>query len=199
MATGLSAAAFGAVHEQDLWLGVNVGGVHEVGPNFDRQQWGLSVAADGLVHLNQYVLVGGRIGFNSWDPDKDEFTDAAAELIDADVSGETTVFELAPLLRFRTAFANVPFDMFAQGGAGLFVIDNKIELSGPDSTDNIREVVFGQGKENRFGLQFGGGITISLTSFMELEAYPLWNLVWLDDSRHFKYMSINGALRVGLF
>ncbi len=181
---------------QSLRLGADVGTVRQMGETWEQWEWGLSLGLNGMINITNNILAGGRLGYNRWNPDDQEFLDVFDDtLIDPTVEGRASVFEIIPFLRFTTGMEDRFVNAFGQLGFGLFIIDQAVTVTGTFG-EEVENVVFGPGRENRFGLSFGAGVSLGSARFFTVDIYPVFNYVFLPGS-DLRYLQINAGVSFG--
>lgn len=185
-------------HAQQLKLDL-VGAVSkEVGPEHEYFNWGFSVGGDIFFFLNNNLLLGLRATYSRFTPDESEFTESVDALFSGEVSGDAFVVEIVPSLRLTTNYPMSNINIFAQAGAGLFILNNEIIVSGNGEGDVPVEEVFGEGTSGNFGFNVGGGLTFGNPQYISIDFYPLFNMVFLGEGDSFRYFSFNLSLGFGI-
>jgi hypothetical protein len=175
--------------QRKYYLTLSGGGVRQIGQDFDRYDWGYSVGAQVLGVVSPNWLIGGRVAYNQWDTRTSEFANSRPDLTNVSVSNDIWTVEVMPIARLATN-TQAPMGLFLQGGAGLVILDNRVELTGIDAQGATVTTTQGAKDEARFGAQVGAGGTLDFESF-RIEAYPLYTYVWTDKGQDVQYMTLN--------
>ncbi len=181
-----------------IWIGVEGGGSKTVGDDYEEWDWGFTAAADIWAQGNRFVWLGGRVGYNRWpSPRDDEFLEQIDTLLTGgDVSGEAYVIEFVPMVRLNSGLEESAFNIFIQGGPGLFILDNEVTVEGAIAGTDF-EQTFGEDNVARLGLTAGGGVTIGSFGMIMFEAFPLVNVIFSDEET-FTYLTLNVGVSLGL-
>jgi hypothetical protein len=92
-----------------------------------------------------------------------------------------------------------PINFFLQGGAGLYVINDKTTITGTTTGGIPLDKTFGSGSRGRFGLQMGGGLEFGNPVFISIDVFSLYNIVFMGgESSTFKYFVINLGQGIGI-
>lgn len=182
---------------QNLKLTVDGGVSKIVGEEFAKWNWGFNVGGYGLIGLNDFVLLGIRVAYNRWTPDEEEFGTEVENLVDPEVDGESWTLEILPTLRISTA-SNFGVNLFAQGGAGLYLISNETSVTGTDTVGSglIREN-FGEDARGRFGFMAGAGLSFGNLRFASIDLIPTYHHVFLDGN-DLQYFELNLGISLGI-
>lgn len=173
----------------------------EVGPEHERFNWGFSVGGDFFFYVDDNILLGLRSTYSRFTPDESEFVESVGDLFEGNVSGDAFVVEIIPSLRLTTRYSMSNINLFAQIGAGVFILNNDVTVTGESDEDgetSVVQEVFGEGTQGRFGFNVGLGITFGNPEFITVDLYPMFNLVFLGDGDSFRYFTINLALGIGI-
>jgi len=185
---------------QKYQIGIDAGPSKVIARGIDELKIGISFDGDFFYGLNDYFLIGLRAGHIRWASARDFLAEAIANISNIDVSGTPWSLEIIPSARATTKFPNNVVNLFAQAGAGLYIIKSKTEISGlvPDSTGGLRPVsrTFGTDARAHFGFSAGVGATIGQPTPVMIQVYPLYNYVFRDISPN-QYFTINAGLVFG--
>jgi hypothetical protein len=89
-------------------------------------------------------------------------------------------------------------NLFAQIGAGVYILNNEIIVTGENDEGSVIQQVFGEGTIGRFGFNVGAGVVFGNQEFITIDLYPMFNLVFLGGGDTFRYFTINLALGIGI-
>jgi hypothetical protein len=184
------------VTAQRFTLEVGAAPTVAVGEKLRELAAGYTLAIDGAYALTRNIEVGLRYSFSDWAPVRDAFAQAlAASTRLVDVDGGVWSMEIAPFVRFDTDFEENVVNLFAQVGAGLYIInrDFTIELR-VDGEPVTREQ--DSGTDVHFGFSLGGGTTIGRAKPVMIRTYPAWNYIIRDETPD-QYWSYNVLLVFG--
>jgi hypothetical protein len=182
--------------EKRFYLTLSGGADRQIGDDdFERYEWGFNIAGNALGQVNKYFLLGGRVAYNRWTADEAEFLDEENGLDDIDIEGEVWSMEILPIARLATS-SELPAGIFAQGGAGLYVLDNNLDITATNETGEERTLTFGNEASPHFGVQGGVGASIDLFA-LRIELYPLYNYVWTDENSDIQYITYNVGVGLG--
>ena len=187
-----------SISAQQLRLSLVGAVAKEAGENFDRFNWGFAAGGNMFFYLDDNLLLGARAAYLRWTPNDSQFIESVGSLLDGQVSGNTWTFELVPFVRLTTNFPMSMINLFAQAGAGLYIVNSEVTVSGTDTTDTVVERTFGRNARGLFGVAIGGGLTFGNPDFISVDIYPLFNLVFLENKDIMKYFTINLALGFGI-
>jgi hypothetical protein len=188
-----------AVHAApaQIWIGVEAGGSRTVGDDYDEWEWGVSAGADIWAQGNRFIWLGGRAGFSRWpSPRESEFLSLVDSLITGEASGTGYVVEFVPMVRLNSGLEQSVFNLFIEGGPGLYILDNEVEVEGTINGTDF-SASFGEENVARLGLSAGGGVSLTLLSRIMLEAFPLIHVVFGNDES-FTYLTLNLGVSLGL-
>ena len=187
-----------SVRAQQLRL-IGEGAVSKAaGENYNLFNWGFAVGGDLLFYLDDNLMVGARAAFVRWSPVDSEFLKNVGNLFNGQVSGNVTTVEILPIIRLTTNYPLSVINFFAQGGAGLYIVNTQVTVSGTSGTDSLIQESFGKNARGRFGYSVGAGFTFGSPEFISIDLYPLFNLVFLENSNRLKYFTFNIGLAVGI-
>lgn len=195
--------SFTSIEAQGVKLSL-IGAVSkEVGPEHENFNWGFSVGGDFFFYVDDNILLGLRSTYTRFTPDETEFVESVGGLFDGNVSGNAFVVEIIPSLRLTTRYPMSIINLFAQIGAGVFILNNEVTVTGDTNGDgdgdgSVIQEVFGEGTQGRFGFNVGLGITFGNPEFITVDLYPMFNLVFLGEGDSFRYFTINLALGIGI-
>lgn len=185
----------GAISAPAITIGADGGASKAVGSQEERLDVGYSLAADGSLVLTDFLQVGARFSYTDWDPARDKFRDLVSDFVDID--GRTWSVEIAPFVRVNTIYKENAVNVFAQAGAGFYLIETDVTV---ESINQVGETVseeFGDGRDEHFGFSVGGGITIGKAEPFMVRMYPLYH--WVDRERNpDQYWTFNVGLVVGM-
>ena len=188
----------GLIHAQQLRF-IGDGAVSKsVGQNYNLFNWGFAAGGDVLFYIDDNFLLGARAAYVRWSPVDSEFLDNVEGLFNGQVSGNASTIEIVPIARLTTNYPMSVINLFAQAGAGLYITDTKVTVSGTDGTDSLIQRSFGTDSKGRFGFSIGGGLTFGSPEFISIDVYPLFNMVFLENNNRFKYFTFNLGLAVGI-
>ncbi|HEX3019486.1 MAG TPA: hypothetical protein VHP36_04260 [Chitinispirillaceae bacterium] len=189
--------SYSSVFAQGLRLSL-IGAVSkEVGPSHENFNWGFSVGGNVFFFLGDNLLLGVRSTYTRFTPDESEFTQSVSDLFNGNVSGNAFIVEILPTLRLTTRYPMSGVNLFGQVGAGIYILNTEITVSGDDGGGSTVEQIFGEGTIGRFGFNVGAGITFGNPEFISVDLYPIFNMIFLGDDT-FRYFSINLALGLGI-
>ncbi|MBD3358242.1 MAG: hypothetical protein GF363_13865 [Chitinivibrionales bacterium] len=157
---------------------------------------GYTLAIDGALALTRNVEVGLRYSFSDWAPVRDAFLgtlSATTRLVDVD--GGVWSMEIAPFFRLDTDFEENVVNLFAQVGAGLYIIDREFAIDlivNGEPVEQQRD----EGTNAHFGFSLGAGTTIGRAKPVLIRTYPAWNYVIRDQTPD-QYWSFNILLAFG--
>lgn len=179
-------------------LSIDGGVSKQVGQLFNDYNWGFNLGGNAFFFIGNNVLYGIRVAYNRWTPQSEEFKESVTNLINGKVSGSSFTWEFLPSLRLTTDFP-VGLNVFAQGGAGFYVINTQTTLTGTNSvTDTLIHKSFGVGTSGRFGVQMGGGLSFGSPTFVSIDVLSLYNFVFIGPSNILKYFTINVGVGIAL-
>ena len=180
---------------QQMTLDVNGGASQPIGSNYDDWETGYSLGASGFIWVAERFAIGGRFGYSKWTPNESSFSEAVEDLLNIDVSGSTTILEILPSVRIRTAYEDSPLNFFGQAGLGLYMIKTETSIKG-ELVGVPVETVFDDGDWiGRFGASLGAGISIGSARSFTIDIFPLYNLVNAgSDESAFQYFTANVGL-----
>ncbi len=170
----------------------------EVGPEHENFNWGFSVGGNFFFYVDDNILLGLRATYSRFTPDESEFVESVGDLFEGNVSGDAFVVEIIPSLRLTTRYPMSSINLFAQVGAGAYILNNEVTVTGETDEGSVIEEVFGEGTQGRFGFNVGAGITLGNPEFITIDLYPMFNLVFLGEGDTFRYFTINFALGIGI-
>jgi len=173
----------------------------EVGPDHEIFNWGFSAGGDFFFYINDNILLGVRSTYSRFTPDETEFVESVEGLFEGDVSGDAFVVEIIPSLRLTTRYPMSMINLFAQIGAGVFILNNEVTVTGKTDEDgetSVIQEVFGEETRGRFGFNVGLGLTFGNPEFITVDLYPMFNLIFLGEGDSFRYFTINLALGFGI-
>lgn len=187
------------VNSQQFRLGVDGAVTNLVGSNTSEFNWGFGVGGHLLFYIDDNILLGVRGAYNRWTPNEGDFTSSVGDIFSEDVKGSAWVVEMIPTLRLTTNYPMSFVNLFAQAGAGIYILNNKITVTGTSVVDEAPvEEVFGQGTRGRFGLQAGGGFSFGNQQVISIDAFSLYNLVFAGNGTALQYFTINLGLSFGI-
>jgi hypothetical protein len=187
-----------SISAQQLRLSLIGGVAKEVGENFDRFNWGFAAGGNIFFYLDDNLLLGARAAYTRWTPVDSQFLQSVGSLLDGKVSGENYTIEIVPFARLTTNFPMSMINLFAQAGAGLYIINSEVTVTGTGEDETEIQQIFGENARARFGAAIGGGLTFGNPEFISVDIYPIFNLIFLDKSEWMKYLTINLAIGFGI-
>jgi hypothetical protein len=183
------------VNSQQLRIGVDGGVANLAGSNLSEFNWGFGVGGHLLFYIDDNILLGIRGAYNRWTPDKGDFSSSVGDIFSSDVKGSAWVVEIIPTLRLTTNYPMSFVNFFAQAGAGVYILSNRVTVTGTSVVDEAPvEEVFGKGTRGRFGLQAGGGFSFGNPRVVSVDAFSLYNLIFAGNSSAVQYFTINLGL-----
>ncbi len=154
---------------------------------------GFHLAGQGFFALTPNILIGGRIAYNRFSPDQDQFiNEFDFGGVDISVSGSGSVVELLPSVRFQTAVSSdQSVVVFGQGGLGLYMasLDATVKISYQNY--NWEETVGDSSSD--FGFCFGGGIGFAASENLKVEILPLYHII-PGDGGATNYFSVSASI-----
>ncbi len=190
--------SYSSIEAQGLKLSL-IGAVSkEVGPEHENFNWGFSVGGNFFFYVDDNILLGLRATYSRFTPDETEFVESVEGLLEGNVSGDAFVVEIIPSLRLTTRYPMSMINLFAQIGAGIFILNNEVTVTGETDESSVVQEVFGEGTQGRFGFNAGAGITFGNQEFITVDLYPMFNMVFLGDGDTFRYFTFNLALGIGI-
>jgi hypothetical protein len=194
--TGLLVAVAGSASAQNMQLGVNGGVSQPVGPRYETWNTGFSVGATALSYTFNLLGLGVRFGYNRWTPDAESFEQQVSSLFNPDVSGATTIIEFLPTARVHTFLELSPVNFFGQASFGLFLIQEKAEVTGTLGSVPVTAVFNDGDWLGRWGFSTGGGISLGNPRFFTVDIFPLYNIVFTEGT-DFQYFTGNLGVTIG--
>jgi hypothetical protein len=192
-------SSFTATNAATVRLQVEGGVSKQIGQFYDDFNWGFDLGGDVFFYLDQNILFGLRVAYNRWTPSDSDFVDEFTGLMNGHVSGHAFSWEFIPTLRLTTNFPTSLVNLFVQGGAGLFVINDKTTITGTTTGGIPLDQTFGSGSRGRFGVQMGGGFEFGNPKSISVDVFSLYNIVFIGgESSTFKYFVINLGLGIGI-
>ena len=187
------------VKAQQLRLSIDVGVSNIVGSNLNEFNWGFAVGGHLFFYIDDNILLGIRGAYNRWTPDNTDFSENVGDLASGDVKGSAWAVELIPTLRLTTNYPMSFVNLFAQAGAGVYILSNDVTVTGTSVVDAAPiEEVFGEGARGRFGLQAGGGFSFGNPQVISVDVFSLYNLIFAGNSSAIQYFTINVGLSLGI-
>jgi hypothetical protein len=187
------------VNSQQLRLGIDGAVSNIVGSNLSEFNWGFAVGGHLLFYIDDNILIGIRSAYNRWTPDKGDFSSSVSDLFSGDVKGSAWAVEIIPTLRLTTNYPMSFVNFFVQGGAGLYILNDKITFSGTSAVDAAPvEEVFGDGTRGRFGLQAGGGFSFGSPQSISVDLFSLYNIIFAGNESAIQYITFNLGLSLGI-
>lgn len=186
---------YDSYREKRFYLTLSGGGDRQIGDDLERYKWGFNLAGNALGHVNDHLLLGGRVAYNRWTADETEFLEEDNGLNDIEIEGEVWSMEILPIARLSTT-SELPAGIFVQGGAGLYIMDTEIDITATTQTGDERVLTFGNEASPRFGIQGGVGASIDLLA-IRIELYPLYNYIWTEDDSNIQYMTYSVGVGIG--
>lgn len=187
------------VNSQQLRLGIDGAVSNIVGSNLSEFNWGFAVGGHLLFYVDDNILLGIRTAYNRWTPDKGDFSSSVSDLLSGDVKGSAWAVEIIPTLRLTTNYPMSFVNVFAQAGAGIYILNDKVTVSGTSAIDAAPvQEVFGENTRGRFGLQAGGGLSFGNPQVISVDAFSLYNLVFAGNKSTIQYFTINLGLSLGI-
>jgi hypothetical protein len=190
---------FSVTKAASLRLEIEGGVSKQVGQFYDDFNWGFDLGGDIFFYLDNNVLLGIRVAYNRWTPSDSDLVKDFTGLVNGNVSGHAFSWEFIPTFRLTTDVTTSPVNLFLQGGAGLYVINNKTTITGTTTGGIPLDKTFGSGSRGRFGVQMGGGFAFGNPEFISIDVFSLYNIVFIGgESSTFKYFVINLGLGIGI-
>lgn len=190
--------SYSSIEAQGIKLSLIGAIAKEVGPEHENFNWGFSVGGDFFFYVDDNILLGIRSTYSRFTPDESEFIESVSDLIEGNVSGDAFVVEIIPSLRLTTRYPVSMINLFAQIGAGVYILNNEIIVTGENDEGSVIQQVFGEGTIGRFGFNVGAGVVFGNQEFITIDLYPMFNLVFLGGGDTFRYFTINLALGIGI-
>lgn len=186
------------VGAQGLLLGVDGAATKVRDDNLRiRLRVGFGLTAEGGYAVNDFLQLGLRYSYNQWAPARDFFKEAISDTLNlVDIDGNTWSMEIAPCMRLVTPFRENGVNLFAQAGAGLYIIKNQTTVQATGPLAQARSVEFGSGTESHFGFSVGGGVNIGEARPFMVRLYPLYHYVAREKDPD-KYWTFNAGIVVG--
>ena len=185
-------------HAQLLRLTIDGAISKATGEYYNQFNWGFAAGGHLLYYLNSHILVGARTAYIRYTPNESNFIDNTDNLLIGDVDGYAYIIEAVPSIRVTTNFTMNPINFFAQGGAGVFIVNDKVTVSDPSEGDPKQDETFGEGARGRFGFSLGGGISFGTPEHISVDLLPLFNIVFLGDNVTLNYFTFNLGLAFGI-
>lgn len=181
--------------QNSLELELDLGTSAVTGAAFEDLAIGFTVAGGAFYRINDFLFLGGHVGWVRWSPLRSAFLDAIAGAVSAvDADGSVWSLELVPTVRVTTNFVGNGLDLFATAGAGLYILRNDVTVEAVivDPLGELRIVNrdLGTGTDAHFGYSLGGGFAVGKGQPVRVRFYPLWNYVFRDESPD-QYITVN--------
>lgn len=190
---------FTLINSATVRLQVEGGVSKQIGQFYNDFNWGFDLGGDALFYLDRNILLGIRVAYNRWTPSDSNIISDFKGLVSGNVSGHSFSWEFIPTLRLTTDFTTSLVNLFVQGGAGLYIINDKTTITGTTVGGLPLEQTFGLGSRGRFGVQMGGGLEFGNPETISIDVFSLYNIVFMGgESSTFKYFVINLGLGIGI-
>jgi hypothetical protein len=187
------------VNAQQLRFGVDGAVSNIVGSNLNEFNWGFAIGGHLLFYVDDNILLGVRGAYNRWAPDKGDFSSSVSDLFSGDVEGSAWAVEIIPTLRLTTNYPMSFVNIFAQAGAGIYILNDKVTVTGTSAVDAAPvQEVFGEGTRGRFGLQAGGGFSFGNPQVISIDLFSLYNIVFAGNESAIQYITFNLGLSLGI-
>ena len=190
------------VKAQQLRLSVDGALTKLIGSEFENFNWGFGVGGHLFFYVvDQHILLGIRGAYNRWTPNESDFSSNVSNTVNTNVNGSAWTVEMIPTLRLTTNYPMSVVNVFAQAGAGVYILNDKITVTGTSVIDAAPvEDIFGKGTRGRFGLQAGGGFSFGSPQSLAIDVFSLYNLVFSGSksSDALQYFSINLGVSLGI-
>lgn len=190
--------SYSSIEAQGIKLSLLGAVSKEVGPEHEDFNWGFSVGGNFFFYVDDNILLGLRATYSRFTPEETEFVESVGGLLEGNVSGDAFVVEIIPSLRLTTRYPMSTINLFAQIGAGVFILNNEVTVTGETEEESAVQEIFGEGTQGRFGFNVGAGVTFGNPEFITVDLYPMFNLVFLGEGDSFRYFTINLALGIGI-
>lgn len=189
------------VKAQQLRLSVDGALAKLIGSDFNDINWGFGVGGHIFFYIDDNILLGIRGAYDRWTPDNSDFEQNVGNIVNADVSGSAWAVEMIPTLRLATHYPMSAVNLFAQAGAGIYILNDKITVNGTSVIDSAPvESIFGSGTRGRFGIQAGGGFSFGSPQSLSIDVFSLYNLVFAETENlnTLQYITINLGISLGI-
>jgi hypothetical protein len=153
------------------------------------KNWNMGFHIDGewLQKVSKNFLIGWRVGYNRWSPNKDEVENEPDFL--TDVSGSASMIELIPSIRFLLPQSQKKqTQFFGQVGAGYYLYNMKVESSttfvGVPSFFNPgggSSVFSTEERDYKFGINFAAGTIIGSSGQIKFSVCPMYNIIFTEE------------------
>lgn len=184
------------VQAQVFQLGV-LGGMAKVTDDANSNwNMGYNFGAQTLLGLGTTsALVGLRASYTRFAANEDQWREVVGGLINGKVSGHLNLVEIVPVIRAGT---HIPIDgvsLFGQGGAGLFIENSEVTVSGNVLGADFKEIFKGETR-GRFTVQAGGGLAFGGNPGLFIELMPLYHWGFpMDKTVDFYTLELNLGFR----
>ncbi|MDR0307873.1 MAG: hypothetical protein LBI42_13695 [Chitinispirillales bacterium] len=192
--------ASSSVNAQQVRFSIDGGTSKPVGENQEMLHWGFSVGGSVFFNIIGSLWLGGRIAYDRWGFDEAELLERVTRLniIDPQKHSDAgEALEVVPAVRLMSNYPVSPINFFLHGGAGIYVLNLETKISGFRGTEEVTDI-FGSDMM-RFGMQLGGGIILGSPTFLSIELFPLYHLVFNgNNGGPFQFFSINLGVGLGI-
>ncbi len=189
------------VKAQQLRLSVDGALATLIGSDFNDFNWGFGVGGHLFFYIDDNILLGLRGAYDRWTPDNSDFENNTTDIVNTNVSGNAWAVEIIPTLRLATNYPMSVVNLFAQAGAGIYILNDKITVKGNSVIDSAAvQSVFGEGTRGRFGIQAGGGFSFGNPQSLSIDVFSLYNLVFAESESQntLQYFTINLGISLGI-
>jgi hypothetical protein len=143
------------------------------------------------------VQVGLRLAYDHWSPQNGIIINGLpGGAVDLTSSGKFSNTEIVPTIRLATAMSAMPLNIFGQAGAGLYLYNSNVTVSGT-SSGNSFSVSTTTASNGNLGVNLGGGVSVGKQSSLAVELFPLYHWVF-HGSTSVQYFTLSLAVMLGV-
>jgi hypothetical protein len=189
--------AIAAAGAQQLRIGVD-GGIARF-TDETSSGWNTGYSLGGHIFLlpTPMVQIGLRLAYDHWSPQNGIIINGLpGGAVDLTSSGKFSNTEIVPTIRLASAMAASPLNFFGQAGAGLYLYNSNVTVSGTESGNSF-SVSTTTTESGNFGVNLGGGLSVGKQSSLAIELFPLYHWVF-HGSTTVQYFTLSLAVMLGV-
>jgi hypothetical protein len=193
----LISALLGTAAAQHLRIGVDGGLARFTDETSSGWNTGYSLGGHIFFLPTPMVQVGLRLAYDHWSPQNGIIINGLpGGAVDLTSSGKFSNTEIVPTIRLATAMSAMPLNIFGQAGAGLYLYNSNVTVSGT-SSGNSFSVSTTTANNGNLGVNLGGGASVGKQSSLAVELFPLYHWVF-HGSTTVQYFTLSLAVMLGV-
>jgi hypothetical protein len=166
---------------QDATLRFNLGAGLSIPIDKDHKLWnpGFSINPSGYYFITDNFLIGLRLGYGRWSPDRKANLAAVGHtLTNASVEGADVTWEIVPVMRLSSNRYFKFINYYGQVGLGVFIRDATARVSGTLGGSAFKTEVIDD-NQSRLGITLAVGLVLGAIDKISVEVAPLYNVIFL--------------------